>query len=187
MQPVELVPGFALVTLYSAAFASLSPITTVPDAKLLLALLVVLVKAPKTPRPARPPSTPTSRNVRNSFSFLFIPDCPPDVGLPVRPMRTSCEGRAVANQLQPDFSDRASYRKKRECAPTQKWVSSPSRSTSAAFSGAGPRSNPCLAAAECTGGKSVGRRPSGRRRPTNPLTPAGPVRPTRIGQRPADL
>src|SRR5262249_23562523 len=98
MQPVELVPGLALLTLYSAAFASLSPITTVPEAELLLALLVVLEKAPKTPRPARPPSTPTSRNVRKNFSLRFIRNVLPVVDCrcaPSAPRSESCADRVV--------------------------------------------------------------------------------------------
>src|SRR5215475_12304196 len=64
-------PGLALVRLYMAAPASLSPIVTEPALISLPALVVVALKAPKTPTAARLPRAPTQRTVSRTLVRMF--------------------------------------------------------------------------------------------------------------------
>src|SRR5438093_5183417 len=61
-------PGFFPLTLYMAAPASLSPITTVPEANWLLLFVVVLEKAENVPIPARVATRPTTTSDRRIFT-----------------------------------------------------------------------------------------------------------------------
>src|SRR4051812_29140495 len=83
-------PGFWLVSVYMAAFTSLSASTTVPEAKLLPGFVVVLENAEKAPTPASEPAAPTTASVASALParlfgiravfFILVESFPPSVG-----------------------------------------------------------------------------------------------------------